>query len=213
MRSPNTTQRKPVQREYLSYSRPGAPDKGARTISPNEKARFGMREQVIGSKALSVGARLLYAHLDDMAAFRGYCNPKEETLSRQLGIAVRSISRFVQELKKSNFVMVSRSRRQAAVFTLGWKIQESPNLAYQEIKTRQNRYQESPNLVENSGSIYLTEPSIEPSVVMCPKCEDFGRVGGWGNLHGEICECAAGTDIRSRANKPSVIGDHFRRRA
>lgn len=181
----------------MYYSLPGAPYKGARTISPNEKARFGMREQVIGSKGLSVGARLLYAQLDSMAAFRGECNPKEETLARQLGVAVRSVSRFVRELKTANFVTVTKTRRSAAVFTLRWKIQDTPLLAYQEIKTRQNRYQDTPKSVENAHSIYLTEPSIESRPLKCTECEDSGRIGGL-LQGGEICSCVEGQAIHRR---------------
>lgn len=192
--SPNTTIRKPVQREYLYYSRPGAPYKGAKTISPNEKARFGMRDEVLVHKSLSDGAVRLYLLLDNLSTFKGESWASQRFMAANLGaITERVVRTRLSELVSAGYLRTVKGQRSCR-YILGW-VSDRKNSSAVEIETGRNL---PPDRKKSSGEdafIYLTESSIESSSVNCTKCEDTGRIGGF---QGGICDCSEGEAIRRR---------------
>lgn len=44
----------------------------------------------------------------------------------------------------------------------------------------------------------------DPYVPECSNCGDWGRIGLWSNLRGEICTCTKGQEVRARIQRQSV---------
>lgn len=68
-------------------------------MNPQEKARFEARTLVMRDVTISLGARVLYWYLDDMANFRGTVYPRQLTIAKALGISLRQVQRFFGELE------------------------------------------------------------------------------------------------------------------
>lgn len=169
--------------------------------SPNERARFSAREDVLRDKSLSPGARFLYLVLDDLSGFKGESWYKQETLSHTYGISVRTIGLWLVELRR--YVTVIR-HQYTAIYLLKWSPRDRQPIADLSAADRQYTVGQigSPLPISENASLYLMNQAIESgfkSTVKCPTCGDFGRVGG--ELHGPICECAEGAAIRARLNR------------
>lgn len=66
--------------------------------------------RLLREKALSFGAKCLYARLGLYAGKDGVCNPSHETLARELGISTRSIRALLTELREYGLVTWQRTQ-------------------------------------------------------------------------------------------------------
>jgi hypothetical protein len=73
------------------------------------RQRCDYRRQVIHDKVLSVGARLLYVELDDMAGGKAEAWPKQQRLADRLGVCLHSIEIWIAELKRANHIAARKT--------------------------------------------------------------------------------------------------------
>lgn len=166
-----------------------------------EKARFTMRRDVLIDTSLSAGARVLYAWLDDMAAFSGQAWPSNEALSKSLGFSERSIQRFLEELGAGGYIKKQQRRNKSTVHILTWKEGErrTPTVALVK-STNANRdtHERQPwrshSLLENQ----VKEPRIDPDgpKTNCAACLDLGFTSG-DAYSGDCCECLEGERLKA----------------
>jgi len=69
---------------------------------------------VLKSDKLSPGANLTYAMLLSYAWQNEYCFPGQETLAKDMGTGLRSVTRYVRELEEGEFLKI-RKRGQGRV--------------------------------------------------------------------------------------------------
>ena len=63
---------------------------------------------VLRSASISPGAKLAYAMLLSYAWQNDYCFPGQERLAKDMGVGVRSVVRYVQELEAERFVAITK---------------------------------------------------------------------------------------------------------
>ena len=63
---------------------------------------------VLRSSKISPGAKLTYAMLVSYAWQNDYCFPGQETLAKDMGSGVRSVSRYVKELETAKFLNIKK---------------------------------------------------------------------------------------------------------
>lgn len=63
---------------------------------------------VLKSPKLSPGAKLTYAMLLSYAWENEYCFPGQETLATDMGTGLRSVSRYVSELEREDFLAIHK---------------------------------------------------------------------------------------------------------
>lgn len=68
---------------------------------------------------LSVGARLLYVLLDDMARDRGNWFVKQPVLAARMGVSIRQLRDWLAELRTAGHIVSKRTGR-SCVFEMGW---------------------------------------------------------------------------------------------
>jgi len=72
-----------------------------------------------GNKGLSLGARALLGELQAMANAQRACWPSQQTLAKRLGKCVRSIRRYLEELKQSGLLEIKlRGFASSAIYVL-----------------------------------------------------------------------------------------------
>ncbi len=64
---------------------------------------------ILKSPDLSVGAKLTYAMLLSYAWHNDYCFPGQDTLATDMGAGLRSVSRYIDELEKHEFIAIKRN--------------------------------------------------------------------------------------------------------
>lgn len=61
---------------------------------------------ILRSGRISPGAKLAYTMLLSYAWQNDFCFPGQERLAKDMGSGVRSVSRYIQELEKAQFIVV-----------------------------------------------------------------------------------------------------------
>jgi hypothetical protein len=63
---------------------------------------------VLRSAAISPGAKLAYAMLLSYAWQNDFCFPGQDRLAKDMGVGVRSVVRYIQELEKEQIVAIKK---------------------------------------------------------------------------------------------------------
>jgi hypothetical protein len=66
---------------------------------------------LLESDIVSLGAKLCYGKLMQYSGRNGRCFPKQQTLAKDLGVSVPSISNYVNELESMNFRILKSNFR------------------------------------------------------------------------------------------------------
>lgn len=123
-----------------------------------ERNRFTMRTAVVCDATLSVGARLLYVLLDELAGPKGNCWWSVARLAQKLGVSARSVDSWMGELNEI-YIRSVRMQRATATRTLLWFLEAQP-VADQEALKR------SPLRVRNAAGCvslpYILNQESEP---------------------------------------------------
>jgi hypothetical protein len=83
-----------------------------RRITPENYARGPIVSRVVlRDPDLSARAKVIYAHLSDLATLFKKVYPSQETLAEDLGLSLRSAQRAVSELRNKALVVVTRESR------------------------------------------------------------------------------------------------------
>ena len=80
--------------------------KGADLLS--QRGFTQVPNHVLRADKISPGAKLAYATLLSYAWQNDFCFPGQERLAKDMGTALRSVVRYIQELEKEQFVTVKR---------------------------------------------------------------------------------------------------------
>ena len=80
--------------------------KGADALSRNGFTQ--VPNYVLKSNNVSPGAKLTYAMLLSYAWGNDYCFPGQETLAKDMGTGLRSVTRYVKELEKQKFLTIKK---------------------------------------------------------------------------------------------------------
>ena len=97
---------------------------------------------VLRSDSISPGAKLAYAMLLSYAWQNDFCFPGQERLAKDMGVGVRSVVRYIQELEAERFVAITkrgqgRSNLYELILTAAGKRKSGPSrsakLAPQEV--------------------------------------------------------------------------------
>ena len=64
---------------------------------------------VLRSDQLSSGAKLAYAMLLSYAWHNDYCFPGQDTLAVDMGVGLRSVTRYIDELEKHELIAIKRN--------------------------------------------------------------------------------------------------------
>ena len=80
--------------------------KGADVLS--QRGFTQVPNHLLRSDKISAGAKLAYATLLSYAWQNDFCFPGQERLAKDMGTALRSVVRYIQELEKEQFVTVKR---------------------------------------------------------------------------------------------------------
>ena len=80
--------------------------KGADVLS--QRGFTQVPNHVLRADKISPGAKLAYATLLSYAWQNDFCFPGQERLAKDMGTALRSVVRYIQELEKEQFVTVKR---------------------------------------------------------------------------------------------------------
>jgi GntR family transcriptional regulator len=155
-----------------------------------------MRRNVMKDKRLSAGARILWMWLDDMAAMRGETHPSNEYLATELSFSVRSVQRFLQELRAAGYIDTRQRANQSSTQTLGWVQRQAPTLALASKGERQKEPTRAPTVAFASILNQDFEPSTsfeetKVKTTYCEQCEGTG-MRGYPEIGGGFCDCQAG---------------------
>ena len=63
---------------------------------------------VMNNTALSVGARFTYAMLLQFAWQKGETFPKQQTLADRIGVSIRQVQRYLEELRDAKYIEIER---------------------------------------------------------------------------------------------------------
>ena len=63
-----------------------------------------VNSELLAEKSVSLGAKLLYGYIESLAKQNGYCYATNQHLATRLGVSDRSITRYLTELDKAQFV-------------------------------------------------------------------------------------------------------------
>jgi DNA-binding transcriptional MocR family regulator len=78
----------------------------------NQQSFLIISKEILADKRISVTAKLLLAQLiDHRNKQTGQCNPKRQTLARELGVSVPTIQRALSELIKVEFIRSKKRSR------------------------------------------------------------------------------------------------------
>jgi DNA-binding transcriptional MocR family regulator len=78
----------------------------------NQQSFLIISKEILADKRISVTAKLLLAQLiDHRNKQTGQCNPKRQTLARELGVSVPTIQRALSELIKAEFIRSTKRPR------------------------------------------------------------------------------------------------------
>ena len=80
--------------------------KGADVLS--QRGFTQVPNHVLRAAKISPGAKLAYATLLSYAWQNDFCFPGQERLAKDMGTALRSVVRYIQELEKEQFLTVKR---------------------------------------------------------------------------------------------------------
>lgn len=69
------------------------------------KASVNKNNEGVG---ISQGAKLCYARLSQFAGKKGWCHPKQKTLANEIGVTVRQIQDYLNELERLELILSSR---------------------------------------------------------------------------------------------------------
>lgn len=64
---------------------------------------------ILKSPELSVGAKLTYAMLLSYAWHNDFCFPGQETLAEDMGVGLRSVVRYIDELDSAGYISIKRN--------------------------------------------------------------------------------------------------------
>lgn len=89
---------------------------------------------IIEDKKLSLGAKITFGVLCQFAGKTGLCFPRQEVIAKRLGITSRQARTYLKELKKENYIKVSRQGQgKSNVYRFLWK-KEWTKLEHQDRK-------------------------------------------------------------------------------
>jgi len=71
-------------------------------------------EALVRYAFVSPGAKLCYGRLIRYAGEKGKCFPSQEALARELGVSVRNVRRYIQELRSKGFIRTVRQGLQSS---------------------------------------------------------------------------------------------------
>ena len=80
--------------------------KGADVLS--QRGFTQVPNHLLRSDKISAGAKLAYTMLLSYAWHNEFCFPGQERLAKDMGVAVRSVVSYIQELEKEHFLTVQR---------------------------------------------------------------------------------------------------------
>lgn len=79
---------------------------------------YGLIPQMVArDKTISIGAKGLYSYLSSIAGANGTCYPSRELITSELNINKNTFTKYLNELKESGYINVTRSRSKNGVMT------------------------------------------------------------------------------------------------
>jgi Helix-turn-helix domain len=74
-----------------------------------DRSRHTAKDEALFDHSLSLGAKAVYQALDSYAWTSPECCPREATIASRLNKSVRSVERWMSELKKRGYIRVDRT--------------------------------------------------------------------------------------------------------
>jgi len=79
----------------------------------NNKSKYVVNkyqlQQVLKSRLISSGSKLVLLHLKSFLYGKDYCFPSQQTIANNLGLSQRQVRNHITALKKVGFIKVKRS--------------------------------------------------------------------------------------------------------
>lgn len=147
-------------------------------------ARFAMKSKAIFDVSLSVGARLLYAALDDLGGQYGTIARKQAALAAMVAVTDREVRYSITELSEAGYVHVKRESH-GLLLTLGW-VKSDRNRCSDESPSDRNRHSDLIGTGVPITTLYGSQGSSPRTNVYFTRC-------GCGNphdgTHPRKCDC------------------------